>query len=43
MEIKNKLTVTRGQGERDNWGKKEKGQTKEHKQRAHGYEQWGGH
>ena len=31
MKIKNKLTVTRGErGERDNGGKKGKGQVKEH-------------
>ena len=30
MEIKHKLTVTRGEGEGDNRGKKGKGQVKEH-------------
>ena len=36
MEIKNKLTVTRGEGEEDH------GKEGEHVQRTHGQGQWGG-
>ena len=42
MGIKNKLTVTRGEEEGDNKGKKEKGHVKEHVLKTHGQGQWGG-
>ena len=42
MEIKNKLTVTRGEDGGDNRAQKGKGQAEEHELKTHEHGQWWG-